>query len=143
MTPTEKPKNIIISIRPKYARKIIAGEKTVELRRRFPVESVKGGIALIYASSPVQEIIGYTVIKKVDHLPLDELWKKYHRQACVEESFFFEYFNGLNQGFALQLKSPVKLIKPVDINRMQCEFLLSVPQSFRYAPDSIVDCVAT
>lgn len=138
----EKPKNVIISIRPEYALKIIAGEKTIELRRRFPVESVTGGTALIYASSPIKEIIGYTVIQEVQKLSIDDLWDSCHEQACVSKEFFYEYFDGVSEGYALILQQPVRLNKPVEMKRLKEEFLLSVPQSFRYAPDSVMDCVA-
>ena len=138
----EKPKNVIISIRPEYALKIISGEKTIELRRRFPTEGIVGGIALIYASSPIKEIIGYTVIQNVRKLPIDTLWKTCSKQACVSKEFFYDYFSGVSDGYALDLEQPVKLVKPLDIKRLQEEFLLSAPQSFRYAPDSVLNCVS-
>ena len=137
-----KPKNVIISIKPEYALKIMAGEKTIELRRRFPVEDVEGGIAIIYASSPIKEIIGYAVIERVYELPIDALWKKYNRKACVSKDFFYDYFNGKESGFALSLKGPTQLIEPLDIKRMEEEFFVSAPQSFRYAPEKVLNCVA-
>lgn len=70
-----KPKNVIISIKPEYALKIISGEKTIEPRRKFPTDDIEDGIALIYASSPIQEIIGYAVIAKVKRLSINQLWK--------------------------------------------------------------------
>ncbi len=137
-----KPKNVIISIKPEYALKIISGEKTIELRRRFPVEQIEGGIALIYASSPIKEIIGYAVIEKVRKLPIDTLWRKCNKKACVTKDFFYSYFDGKDSGFALNLTKPVQLIEPLELKRMEEEFLLSAPQSFRYAPDNILDCIA-
>lgn len=137
-----KPRNVIISIKPEYALKIVSGEKTIELRRRFPVEGIQGGIALIYASSPLKEIIGYAVIESVQELAIDKLWKRCGKQACVKKDFFYSYFEGVETGFALRLQQPVELIEPLDIKRMKEEFLLSAPQSFRYAPDKVLDCVA-
>lgn len=138
----DKPRNVIISIKPKYALKVVSGEKTIELRRRFPVDGIAGGMALIYASSPIREIIGYTVIKEVRKLSIDALWKASHKHACVSKEFFYSYFDGVDEGYALVLKQPVKLIQPLNIKRLEEEFLLSAPQSFRYAPDSVLDCVA-
>lgn len=136
------PKNVIISIRPEYANKIIDGEKKIELRRKFPIQEIEGGIALIYASSPIQKIIGHAIIKEVKKLSINELWKKYGKQACVTKDFFLDYFNGLDEGFALILDNPIKLADPLDIRRMESEFCVSAPQSFRYAPKKVVDCVA-
>lgn len=137
-----EPKSVIISIKPEYALKIMTGEKTIELRRRFPVEDVEGGIAIIYASSPIKEIIGYAVIERVYELPINTLWEKYQDEACVSEDFFFDYFNGRDIGFALSLKEPTQLIEPLDIKRMEEEFFVSAPQSFRYAPEKVLNCVS-
>lgn len=137
-----KPKNVIISIKPEYALKIISGEKTIELRRKFPIDHIEGGIALIYASSPIKKIIGYATIEKVTELSIDSLWKKCSKKACVKKEFFYSYFDGIDTGFALSLKNPVELTETLDIKRMQEEFFVSAPQSFRYAPDRVLDCVA-
>ena len=137
-----KPKNVIISIKPEYALKIISGEKTVELRRKFPIDDIEGGIALIYASSPIQEIIGYAIIARVKRLSISQLWKTCGKRACVTKEFFYSYFEGLEHGFALEMSEPVRLSIPLDIRRMEEEFLVSAPQSFRYAPDKVLDCVA-
>jgi len=136
-----RPKNVIISIKPQYALKVVSGEKTIELRRKFPLDDIEGGIALIYASSPIKQIIGYVVIEKVRELPIDTLWNKCSGQACVAKDFFYSYFDGVNNGFALVLKKPMKLITPIDIKRMKKEFLMSPPQSYRYAPDKVLNCI--
>ena len=47
-----------MSIRPKYSGRIMAGEKTVELRRRFPASAPKGTIAYIYSTSPERAMVG-------------------------------------------------------------------------------------
>ena len=44
-----KKKNVLLSIKPKFALEIIEGKKTIELRRKFPVDKVIGGVAVIYA----------------------------------------------------------------------------------------------
>lgn len=137
-----KPKNVIISIKPIYALKIISGEKSIELRRKFPVVDIEGGIAVIYASSPIKGIIGYAIIENVRELPIDELWKKHNKQACVTKEFFYSYFNDIESGFALKLRKPVKLINPLDIRRMEEEFSLSAPQSFRYVPEKVLNSIA-
>ncbi|CAN0590793.1 unnamed protein product, partial [Ectocarpus sp. 12 AP-2014] len=51
-------RDVVLSIRPKYSSRIIAGEKTVELRRRFPASAPKGTIAYIYSTSPERAMVG-------------------------------------------------------------------------------------
>lgn len=137
-----KPKNVIISVKPEYALKIMSGEKTIELRRKFPVDHVEGGIALIYASSPIKKIIGYAVIDRVKEFSLNSLWKSCGKKACVEKAFFYSYFDGLEYGFGISLKNVKKMKTPLDIERMRNEFLFSAPQSFRYISDKELNKIA-
>ena len=136
-----EPRNLIISIKPEYAFQIVEGKKTVELRRRFPTENVKGGIAIIYASSPTQKIVGYAYIEDVKKLSISSIWKKFSKRACVTKPFFDSYFSGLDEGFAISLSKPVKLKIPVDVRKLEEGYSFSPPQSYCYAPDRILEAV--
>jgi predicted transcriptional regulator len=137
----EVPKNVILSIKPEYALQIMEGKKTIELRRRFPVEDIIGGIAIIYASSPLQGIIGYAQIQSVTKLPLAAIWEKFSKEACVTKKFFDTYFNGLSEGFAITLSQPVKLKKPVSIQKLEKSYSFTAPQSYQYATEEILEAV--
>jgi len=136
-----KPRNIIISIKPQYAQQIVNGTKTIELRRKFPTEHIEGGIAIIYASSPICQIIGYARIDKVSSLSITTLWQRFGKASCVTKSFFNDYFSGLESGFAITLTNPVKLKTPLDIKRLEGEYSFSPPQSYRYASERILQAV--
>ncbi len=135
------PKNVILSIKPEYALSIIKGKKTIELRRKFPIENMGGGIAIIYASSPLKKIIGYASILEVRKLPIFSIWKIYKKQACVEKKFFNSYFEGLEEGFVIELKRPVELANPLESNALKKEHSFFAPQSYRYASDGILGAV--
>jgi hypothetical protein len=47
-------RDVLMSIRPVHVSKVLKGQKTVELRRRFPELGTKGATAFIYSSSPVR-----------------------------------------------------------------------------------------
>lgn len=136
------PKNVIISIKPKYALQIIEGKKTIELRRKFPTENIKGGIAIIYASSPIQKIVGYAFIEDVKKLSVSSIWEEFSKQTCVTKTFFNSYFNGLDEGFAIALSNPIKLRTPVDVKALEEEYRFSPPQSYRYASKRILEAVS-
>jgi predicted transcriptional regulator len=51
-------RDLLVSLHPRHASNILSGEKTVELRRRFPERHMRGALALIYSTSPVQAIVG-------------------------------------------------------------------------------------
>jgi hypothetical protein len=48
--PVEQPQTFVLSIRPIYIERILAGLKTVELRRRFP-QAVRSSRVLLYSTS--------------------------------------------------------------------------------------------
>ena len=54
----EFTRDLLISLHPRHASNILSGEKTVELRRRFPEQRTRGALALIYSTAPVQAVVG-------------------------------------------------------------------------------------
>lgn len=136
-----KPRNLIISIKPQYALQIVEGVKTIELRRKFPTENIRGGIAIIYASSPVCKIVGYARIEDVSNLSIAKIWQQFGKAACVTKTFFNSYFSGVESGFAIALSQPVKLKIPLDIKDLEKEEVFSPPQSYRYASERLLQAV--
>jgi predicted transcriptional regulator len=66
----ELQRDILVSIRPVFATKILEGQKSVELRRRFPIQAGAGCRLLIYSSRPVSAVVGFARIKTVLKLPV-------------------------------------------------------------------------
>jgi hypothetical protein len=56
-------RDVIFSIRPPHAEKILDGTKTVELRRRFTGDVRLGTLALIYTTSPTSALTGFARIQ--------------------------------------------------------------------------------
>jgi predicted transcriptional regulator len=130
--------DVLISIRPVYASKILDGEKTVELRRKFPERTKKGTIMLIYSSSPVRAIVGYTRIKEVMKLPVPTIWKEYGAAACISKDQFDSYFAGLRYGFAIVLENVRPLKKRVLAKDLELQFGIVPPQSYRYVTEGYI-----
>jgi len=127
-------RDVLLSIRPEFATKILTGEKTVELRRRFPTEAVTGATAMIYSSSPIQSIVGYAQIEEVLELPINKIWNDFGKFACISKLHFFSYFKGLDLGYAIKLKEVVEFKIPFKAEYLREEFNFIPPQSFRYLP---------
>lgn len=128
----ESRRDFLVSIRPNYAAQIIEGRKTVELRRRFPDTTVPGAIVLIYSSSPVQAIVGYAVIREVQRRPVNVIWARYGRAACITQEDFDEYFDGLDEGYAIVLDRVKKFPREFPASDLRERFGFVPPQSFRY-----------
>jgi predicted transcriptional regulator len=95
----EFTRDLLVSVHPRHASNILTGEKTVELRRRFPEKRTRGASALIYSTTPVQAIVGVARIKHVLKLP--GIWKEYGAAARVSKSEVEAYFSGLREGYVI------------------------------------------
>ncbi len=130
-------KDFVLSIRPQHAVKILAGDKTVELRRRFIGEVGAGSLALIYTTSPVQALTGSAEIQEVQKLPVRDLWQRHRVAACLPKGDFDAYFGGLEQGYAILLTHPKQLTRPVGLAELRERFGFAPPQSYQYAPQHL------
>jgi predicted transcriptional regulator len=122
---------LLLSIHPKYVDAIMAGEKTVELRRRKP--SIESGLALIYATSPRKELVASFEISSVRRTPLVLLWQAVRDSAGVSRREFYSYFAGQNTGVAIQIRKVMAFHEPIpldDLREMWRGF--QPPQGFCY-----------
>jgi len=129
---------IIISIRPEHVGNIMAGRKTVELRRRFPESLAEGGLMLIYASSPEQSLVGAARIENVKRMTPLGLWRSFKEQVCVPRDLFNAYFAGAEQGFGVLLGHTVRFDDPIPVSELKERFSFSPPQSYRYVRGSLI-----
>jgi predicted transcriptional regulator len=78
---------IVMSIRPRFAWKILSGEKTVEIRRLFS-RKWKGSKITIYATGHQRSIVGEVMIEEVFHDRPENIWARFsERIGCTAEEF--------------------------------------------------------
>jgi predicted transcriptional regulator len=128
---------IIISIRPEHVRNILAGRKTVELRRRFP-EGLAAGVLFIYSSSPEQALVGAVRIEQVERMTPAGLWRAFKDRVCITRDLFDAYFAGADEGFGLLLGQSICFDAPIPIRELKERFSFSPPQSYRYIRGSLI-----
>jgi predicted transcriptional regulator len=138
--PTQ-PMDFLVSVRPQYAAKILDGEKTVELRRRFPNTGSIGATVFIYSSSPIRALVGSVKIKDVQKLSVSEIWKEHSDAACISRTDFYRYFRGVKFGFAIML-GPVKPMTRVTASDLKLQFGIVPPQSYRYVAKNFLSLIA-
>ena len=132
MAASQPRQDFLVSIRPQYVDKILAGKKTVELRRRFPESVSVGTVAYIYSTSPVQVVVGCAKIKEVQRLAVADIWKEHADAACISRRDFYDYFIMQNrvQGFTAVDYPPMQA--PASFNleavKRQVEDLLNLPR---------------
>ena len=125
----EFTRDVLVSIHPKHASKILNGEKTVELRRRFPEASTRGALAVIYSTSPVQAVVGLARIRHALKLPVARIWRDYGEAACVSKTEFYGYFSGVGDGYAIVLDHVWPLKRQVKAGDLLTLFGIVPPQS--------------
>ncbi len=122
----------MLSIKPRFAQAILDGRKKFEFRRaifRDPgVERV-----VIYASRPTQRVIGEFSIAAVHSLPPEELWRRTHKHAGIDHSYFEAYFSGRDVGHALEVGSRTRYEEPLELEAAYG--INRPPQSFCYLED--------
>jgi predicted transcriptional regulator len=126
-------KDILFSVRPVHAEKILKGKKTVEVRRRFSHCLPPGIRALIYSTSPIQALIGAAEIRTVERLPLEDIWERHGQAACIGKEEFEAYFSGCKHGYAILLERAKPLERPLPLSELRERFGLEPPQSYLYA----------
>jgi predicted transcriptional regulator len=122
----------LISIRPRFAKMIFAGSKTVELRRVCPKVCV-GDLALVYVSSPAMELRGSFEVGKILTGSPTAIWKKVGEKSGVSRAEFFAYFKGKKQAHALVIKRAWQLPAPVGLKTLRRnKGGFRPPQNFHY-----------
>lgn len=122
---------VVLSIKPEYAFKIFDGTKKFEFRKSiFKNELVKK--IIVYASSPVQQVIGEFEIENIHNYDLETLWEMTQEHSGISEDFYYQYFADKEMGFAIEVKNAKKYRKPKCLRE---DFNLLPPQSFAYWTD--------
>lgn len=124
---------VLLSIKPEFAEKIFNGTKKYEFRRSvFKNRDVK--TVVVYASSPVQQVIGEFEIDRILNHNLEELWQITKDYSGISEHFFFEYFDNKEKGYAIKIGKARRYKKALSLKE---DFNVVPPQSFMYLEECI------
>ncbi len=125
---------VLLSIKPEFAEKIFAGTKKYEFRRSvFKNKNVK--TVVVYASSPVQQVIGEFEIEKILNHDLNELWNLTKDYSGITKNFFFDYFINKEKGYAIKIKGVKRYERALSLKD---DFNATPPQSFMYLEECLV-----
>ena len=83
----------ILSIKPVYANKILAGTKTIELRKSAMNLSADD-VILVYSSAPDQCIAFWFRVKAVEALPVEEMWRQHREHLGIDSEDYQAYLAG-------------------------------------------------
>ena len=121
---------VLLSIKPEYVQRILAGEKKFEFRKRLANKLVD--TIIIYATSPVMKIVGEVKVKGVLEKAPSVLWEQTKKNAGITRKKYREYFDACKKAFAYELGEVVKYEKDFSLEEIGIH---QAPQSFVYITD--------
>jgi predicted transcriptional regulator len=119
---------VLMSIKPEFASKIFDGTKKFEFRRSIFKDTTVKKI-IVYASHPIQKVIGEFEIDGILTLDIEKLWQQTHQNSGISKQYFLKYFVDKEHGYAIKIKNTRRYKKPLCIKG---DFNTTAPQSFRY-----------
>lgn len=128
--PTTTERALFMSIRPQFVEAILAGTKTVELRRTRPNVEV-GSLVIFYSSTPTRAIVGWASLAGMVEGTPCQLWDNHGARTAIAEDEYDTYFAGAEAAYGLELEDVVQAVKPVPLATIR-SLGIEPPQSWRY-----------
>jgi type I restriction enzyme S subunit len=123
--------NVLLSVKPEYAEKILEGKKKYEFRRsifkRNDIDTI-----FIYSSSPIRKIIASFEIEKILNDSPESIWKLCQKYGSIPKEDFFAYFKNSDSAYAIKICNVVIFQEAIDPYNIIEDF--KPPQSFYYLP---------
>lgn len=135
---------VLLSVRQRHADGILAGEKSVEVRRR-PVAVPVGTTLVIYATTPVQAIVGTARLAAKLRCSAAEAWDIASTQLALERDELMRYLIGSGASL-LWLDNVIPLPRAIGLAELRAEGPFRPPQSYRYVhagdPTNVIQLIS-
>lgn len=127
---------LLMSIRSRHVRSIVAGTKTHELRKRIPRDAT-GMRIFIYSSGEEMAVTAHARVADVDSGPPASIWSRHSAVLGISRAEFDEYFAGADVAYALQLQDVRENARPTSLQELRKAFGIEPPQSWRYLTENV------
>src|SRR5271165_388194 len=107
----------ILSIKPTYANQILAGSKTIELRKSA-MGLTAGDVVLVYSSAPEQRIAFWFRIKNIEALSVGEMWDRYASRLGIAHEDYLAYFSDASDAVGLHV-GEMHAITPIPLTTIE------------------------
>lgn len=109
---------LVLSIAPEYANKIVAGTKSVELRRRFSKRWI-GCRTVVYATRPEKRLVGEARIADIVSGNPDQIWHTFAHELGCSRRDFDRYVGNSAEVFALVLDDVVRYVESIPLRVLE------------------------
>jgi len=122
---------LLMSMKPEFADRIMRRKKTVELRRKFSTRWI-GHRINIYASAPVMGLMGEARIAGVVVNKPEMIWDRFHDQIGCSRPEFDAYVAGTDEVYAIELDEVRPYLEGVSLGQIShlIKEHLTPPQSY-------------
>ena len=124
----------LMAIHPMYANAIFSGRKKVEFRKRPLAPEVT--IVAVYATQPVQAVVGEFTISEVRVDSPAGLWLALSKVGGIDRSSFNAYYQGRDCGVGLLVGATQRYERAVKLAELNPS--PAIPQSYAYVSPAIL-----
>lgn len=118
---------MLLSIKPKYAKVILQGEKEYEFRKKRCRDDITK--IVFYSSSPQKQVVGEAEIEEIIEGSPTRIWEIAKHAAGITRKAFYDYYRGRHTAVAYKLKNVVVYEEPKELS----DYGIShAPQSYVY-----------
>lgn len=122
---------ILLSINPQHVENIMHGTKKYEYRKIMCKKNIDK--ILIYATCPVQKVVGEAEVLDILEMDKEDLWNLTKGQSGISKKFYNQYYKGRKTAIAYKLGDVIEYDVPMGLN----EYGIKVaPQSYVYLIDN-------
>lgn len=133
-------KYLFIAVKPKYANKLISGQKDIELRKMKP-HVQHGDYVIIYASAPVKAVIGFGKVKNIIVCSPNEMWAKHSIRLGIMQHEFDSYYANHKKAIGIEFEI-IKPITPIGLEELKkVDANFHPPQIYRYVTNEEITTV--
>ena len=119
--------SILLSIKPEYVERILAGSKKYEFRKRLASKTIKK--IFIYSTAPTMQVVGEVQVVGTISASPTALWEQTKGSTGITRDKYREYFKGCKVAYAYRLGDVTRYEPPKELREFN---ISSPPQSFVY-----------
>jgi predicted transcriptional regulator len=106
--------DLLVSMKPQYAERILAGSKVIEIRKRFSEKWV-GCKAVLYSSSPQKALVGEATVCSVTSGTPADIWSQFHSRLGCTSNEFSSYVGSAIEVSAIELDNVFPYKQPISL----------------------------
>ncbi len=127
--------DLLVSMKPQYAERILSGSKIIEIRRKFSDKWI-GCKAVLYSSSPQKALVGEATVRSITSGTPEEIWARFHTGIGCNSNEFSAYVGPATAVSAIELDDVFPYKEPITLS--QISYLLGLDEDLR-PPQSYCD----